>query len=198
MPGEMDLKDIFDTGGEVPPATPAATLVIFRNAPAGGPPELLMVQRAKEMRFAGGAAVFPGGRVDDADFALAEALGAADEDHRDELAARIAAVRETLEETGWHVELTGVVGIYLYTAPSNGITYQRVCFSAKPLRHDPELELDDGIIGPRWMSRDELAADPQRWRSELVLRCVDDYLAGVRYPLALVTTDATVFAPECL
>lgn len=100
MVGEMDLKDIFDTDGDVPPATPAATLVIFRHAPDGGPPELLMVQRSKQMRFAGGAAVFPGGRVDDADFALADALGAADDDHRDELAARIAAVRETLEETG--------------------------------------------------------------------------------------------------
>ena len=97
-----------------------------------------------------------------------------------------AALRETLEETGWHVELTGVTGIYLYTAPSNGVTYQRVCFAAKPLRHDPELKLDDGIIGPRWMSRDELAANPQRWRSELVLRCVDDYLAGECFPLALI------------
>ena len=96
----MDIKDIFDPEGEVPPAIPAATLVIFRNCPEGGPPQLLMVQRSKEMRFAGGAAVFPGGRVDDADFTLAEALGAADADHRDELAARIAAVRETLEETG--------------------------------------------------------------------------------------------------
>lgn len=97
-----------------------------------------------------------------------------------------AALRETLEETGWHVELTGVTGIYLYTAPSNGVTYQRVCFAAKPLRHDPELKLDEGIIGPRWMSREELAADPQRWRSELVLRCVDDYLAGECFPLALI------------
>ena len=44
-----------------------------------------------------------------------------------------AAVRETLEETGWDVEPTGVVGIYLYTAPSNGVTYQRVCFIAKAI-----------------------------------------------------------------
>lgn len=101
----MDIKDFFDTSGEAPPATPAATLVIFRNAPAGGPPEILMVQRSKTMNFAGGAAVFPGGRVDDADFALAEALGAEDEEARDELAARIAAVRETLEETGLAVGL---------------------------------------------------------------------------------------------
>ena len=48
-----------------------------------------------------------------------------------------AALRETLEETGWDVELTGVTGIYLYTAPSNGITYQRVCFAAKPLQQRP-------------------------------------------------------------
>lgn len=97
-----------------------------------------------------------------------------------------AALRETLEETGWDVELTAVTGIYLYTAPSNGITYQRVCFAARPLRHHPELPLDEGIIGPRWLTRDELAAQPERWRSELVLRCIDDYLAGLRHPLTLI------------
>jgi len=102
----MDLNEMFDPQGEMPPATPAATLVIFRHAADGGPPEILMVQRAKEMRFAGGAAVFPGGRVDDADRALALKLGASDEEAVDELAARIAAVRETLEETGL------VVGIH--------------------------------------------------------------------------------------
>ncbi len=96
----MDIIDEFVDTDEAPPAAPAATLVIFRRNPEGGPPELLMVQRSTEMRFAGGAAVFPGGRVDDADFQLAEALGAADCEARDEWAARIAAVRETLEETG--------------------------------------------------------------------------------------------------
>ncbi|MBN8485700.1 MAG: NUDIX domain-containing protein [Sphingomonadales bacterium] len=101
----MDIKDIFDPAGEVPPAIPAATLVIFRNCPEGGPPQLLMVQRSKEMRFAGGAAVFPGGRVDDADRELATVHGATDDEHLEELAARIAAVRETLEETGLAVGL---------------------------------------------------------------------------------------------
>ena len=97
-----------------------------------------------------------------------------------------AALRETLEETAWEVELTAVTGIYLYTAPSNGVTYQRVCFAARPLRHLPDSPLDHGIIGPRWMTRDELAAAPERWRSELVVRCIDDYLAGERFPLALI------------
>jgi len=99
-----------------------------------------------------------------------------------------AALRETLEETGWEVELTAVTGIYLYTAPSNGVTYQRVCFAARPLRHLPDSPLDHGIIGPCWMTRDELAAMPERWRSELVVRCIDDYLRGERFPLALIRT----------
>lgn len=97
-----------------------------------------------------------------------------------------AAARETLEETGWDVELTAVTGIYLYTAPSNGVTYQRVCFAARPVRHHPERALDEGILGARWMTRDELAAQPERWRSHLVLRCIDDYLEGERFPLSLI------------
>ena len=92
---------------------------------------------------------------------------------------REAALRETLEETGWDVELTALLGIYLYTALSNGVTYQRVCFSARPVRHDAERELDSDISGITWLTRDELATQPERWRSELVLRCVDDYLAGI-------------------
>lgn len=99
---------------------------------------------------------------------------------------RQAALRETLEETGWEVELTGLLGIYLYTAPSNGVTYQRVCFSARPLQHDPQRELDTDIHRALWLARDELAAQPERWRSELVLRCIDDYLAGEPGALALV------------
>jgi 8-oxo-dGTP pyrophosphatase MutT (NUDIX family) len=72
---------------------PAATLVLVREAAAGGPPELLMVERASGMAFAGGALVFPGGRIDPADRDLAEPFGLADG------GARIAAIRETLEET---------------------------------------------------------------------------------------------------
>ena len=85
------------TMSEPPPEIPAATLVVFRRGPAGQPPELLMVVRSSAMSFAGGMAVFPGGRVDPADRALAEAIGAPD---ADEAAHRIAAIRETIEETG--------------------------------------------------------------------------------------------------
>ena len=87
-------------------AIPAATLVVFRQ-PSGAPaPEILMVVRSNEMSFAGGMAVFPGGRVDPHDRALAAAIA---DDCSDELAHRIAAIRETLEETGLAVGLTGTL-----------------------------------------------------------------------------------------
>ncbi len=73
---------------------PAATLVILRDRD-GGAPDLLMVERAKAMAFAGGAMVFPGGRVDPGDHALATAMQAGDDGP-----ARIAAIRETIEEAG--------------------------------------------------------------------------------------------------
>lgn len=89
-----------------PDGIPAATVVVFRHGPAGGPPELLMLVRSRNMAFAGGAAVFPGGRVDEADRTLARTLGHEDED---EAAHRIAAVRETLEESGLAIGLTGQI-----------------------------------------------------------------------------------------
>ena len=79
-----------------PEVIPAATVVIFRNCPRGGPPELLMVQRSKGMRFAGGATVFPGGRIDPEDRKLAAQL--LPDMVPEEAAARVAAMRETLEE----------------------------------------------------------------------------------------------------
>lgn len=78
---------------------PAATLVIFRDA-AAGPPELLLVERAKAMVFAGGALVFPGGRIDPGDHALADLLDAGEDG-----AARVAAIRETIEEAGLPIGL---------------------------------------------------------------------------------------------
>ena len=84
----------------LPDAIPAATLVIFRDH-ADRAPDLLMVERAKAMVFAGGALVFPGGRIDPGDHALSERLGAGDDGP-----ARIAAIRETIEEAGLPVGLS--------------------------------------------------------------------------------------------
>ncbi|NIJ38251.1 8-oxo-dGTP pyrophosphatase MutT (NUDIX family) [Sphingopyxis panaciterrae] len=79
-------------------AIPAATLVIMRPSGDGGPDEILMVKRASNMAFAAGAVVFPGGRIDPDDYLVARQHGFAG----DEIdgAARVAALRETLEETG--------------------------------------------------------------------------------------------------
>jgi 8-oxo-dGTP pyrophosphatase MutT (NUDIX family) len=80
---------------ELPEAIPAATLILMRPSAAGGPPEILMLERAETMAFAAGALVFPGGRIDPEDEAMARRFpGLAD------AAARIAAIRETIEETG--------------------------------------------------------------------------------------------------
>lgn len=91
-----------------PSVVPAATVVIFRRPTASGPLEVLMVQRAKEMRFAGGAAVFPGGRVDPADYELARRL--LPDEAQEIAAARVAAIRETLEETGLMIATRQPVG----------------------------------------------------------------------------------------
>lgn len=88
-------------------AIPAATLILVRNAPAG-PPDILMVERAEGMAFAAGALVFPGGRIDDADEALAAQTGAD--------AAIIAAIRETIEETAIPIGLNPVPSPELATA----------------------------------------------------------------------------------
>lgn len=78
---------------DLPEPIPAATLILMRRR-EGAVPEILMMERAETMAFAAGALVFPGGRVDPEDEALAAGFGHAD------AAARIAAVRETIEETG--------------------------------------------------------------------------------------------------
>ncbi|MGK6323260.1 NUDIX hydrolase [Sphingomonas sp. DT-51] len=80
----------------LPPAMPAATLIVFRDRP-DGPPDLLMVERSRRLAFAPGATVFPGGRVDPGDLALAATWGF---DAVPDADARIAAIRETIEEAG--------------------------------------------------------------------------------------------------
>jgi 8-oxo-dGTP pyrophosphatase MutT (NUDIX family) len=80
---------------DLPDPIPAATLILMRPGPDGRP-ELLVMERSKSMAFAAGALVFPGGRIDPDDDALGERLG----DGTDYAAARIAAIRETIEETG--------------------------------------------------------------------------------------------------
>lgn len=96
-----------------------------------------------------------------------------------------AAVRETLEETGWDVRLTQFVGTYQWVAPT-GQCFLRSAFVADALAHHPERSLDTGVVRALWMTPEELRAASDRLRSPLVWEVVADYLAGQRHPLALV------------
>lgn len=103
-------------------------------------------------------------------------------DEHETLAA--AAIRETLEETAWEVEVNAIVGVYYWTHP-RGDTFIRTCFAGTALHHHPDQALDHGIERALWLTRDEIAQLGPRLRSPMVLRCIDDYRAGKRYPLDL-------------
>ena len=98
-----------------------------------------------------------------------------------------AVVRETLEETAWGFEPRAVVGVYVWRPAHMNRTFLRIAFSGQISGHDAARPLDHGIIRTRWLSRAELAEPRARLRSPLVLQCVDDYLAGARYPLSLIS-----------
>jgi len=103
-----------------------------------------------------------------------------------------AALRETLEETGWEVRLTAFIGAYQWRAPaapngSGGRHYLRHAFAAEPVRHYPDRALDTGIVRAFWMTPAELQAEPARHRSPLVWRTAADFLSGRRFPLDLLT-----------
>lgn len=99
-----------------------------------------------------------------------------------------AALRETFEETGWHVELTGLVGLYQWHRPEDDFHVLRVAFAAAPLRHDAAHALDTGIVRALWLTREEIVAQSARLRSPMVLRNIDDFLAGRVHPVdALVS-----------
>lgn len=93
-----------------------------------------------------------------------------------------AAVRETLEETGWLVQLQNFIGAYIYTAPENHVTYYRFCFSAKAIRQETE-QLDQDIIAAHWLSRGQIKQIEHQLRSPLVQKCIHDYDHRPHLPL---------------
>lgn len=96
-----------------------------------------------------------------------------------------AAKREVTEETGHSCEITHYLGFYTFTAPSNGITYHRHCFIGQSIGYNPNLKLDDGISGIKWLTLSELI-DSKKARSPLVIKCAQDYLSGQSFPLNLI------------
>ncbi len=95
-------------------------------------------------------------------------------------------VREVLEETGWEFIPEGLTGIYRWASPTENKTFIRLCFFGRPGHHDASRPLDKGIVRAVWFDRATLEQRTSQLRSPLVLRCIDDYLAGRRYPLDIV------------
>ena len=98
-----------------------------------------------------------------------------------------AAVRETLEETGWHIEVDHLIEFSQWTSPNSKNHYLRSCFAGTAVKFDPNQTLDEGILCAVWMSRDEVAANAHRLRSPLVLHHIDHHINGKR-------TDTQVFS----
>lgn len=145
------------TTESAPQGIPAATIIIFRNAPDSGAPEVLMTVRSRNMTFAGGMAVFPGGRVDPADYALGEAVAAAHGLTPDEAAHQIAAVRETLEETGLALGLSGEINAASADAARKMLAE---CAALAPVLEAFGWQLDLAQITPfaRWFPKNEAIA----------------------------------------
>jgi 8-oxo-dGTP pyrophosphatase MutT (NUDIX family) len=98
-----------------------------------------------------------------------------------------AAVREALEETGWHVQPTALIGIYRWRSTESGETFIRFSFAGNATGHDAARPLDSGIVSALWLSYGDIVARSREHRSPLVLRCIEDYRAGKRWPLAFVS-----------
>lgn len=95
-------------------------------------------------------------------------------------------VREALEETAHRFVPGFLVGVYQWPRPQGDITYLRFAFGGSVAGAEAGRALDAGIVRTVWMTRDELAASRERHRSPLILQCVDDWIAGRRYPLELI------------
>ena len=91
-----------------------------------------------------------------------------------------AVVREVLEESGCTVECQDMIGVYLWIHPQTRQQFLRIVFSAKFVSEDESAELDDGILGRRWMTLADIRARRRVMRTPAVLKCVEDYVSGRR------------------
>jgi 8-oxo-dGTP pyrophosphatase MutT (NUDIX family) len=98
-----------------------------------------------------------------------------------------AVIRETLEETAYDFMPEALLGIYHWQHHHNKTTYLRFAFIGSVSNHYPEQALDDGIMRAVWMGIEEIRQQQHLMRSDQVLTCFEDYLAGKRYPLATIT-----------
>ncbi|HJV69407.1 NUDIX hydrolase [Ideonella sp.] len=110
-----------------------------------------------------------------------------------------AVVREVLEETARAFVPEALVGTYLarfrHVRSGEDITYLRFAICGGVGDAIAGRVLDEPIHRTLWMTPDELRACPERHRSPLLMRCIDDHRAGRRAPLALLHADPSLYAP---
>jgi len=99
----------------------------------------------------------------------------------------VAALRETLEETGWTVELQHLIGVHQWRSTEHGDAVIRFSFAARAVSHDPDRALDNDIRRALWLTRDEIAALGERLRSPMILQSIDLWLGGQRLPLDILS-----------
>jgi 8-oxo-dGTP pyrophosphatase MutT (NUDIX family) len=102
-----------------------------------------------------------------------------------------AVVRETLEETAWHFTPEALLGVYQWRSP-RGHSTLRFAFIGSVGAHEPQRALDPPVIATHWLDRDQVVRAAARLRTPLVLRCIDDYLAGQRLVLDALKTAGTL------
>lgn len=109
-----------------------------------------------------------------------------------------ACAREALEETAHVFTPSALVGVYLSRAPrmatGEDITYLRFAFAGELGAFDARRPLDEGIVRTLWMTPGEVRASAERHRSPMVLRCIEDHLAGQRFPLSLIQADGELMS----
>jgi len=96
-----------------------------------------------------------------------------------------AVIREVREETAWNFRPSALLGIYRWQHPTKKLTHMRTTFVGDVIDHDPDQPLDKPVLRAEWFALEQLQKD-ENLRSPLVLRCIDDYLSGKRYPLELL------------
>jgi ADP-ribose pyrophosphatase YjhB (NUDIX family) len=104
-----------------------------------------------------------------------------------------AVVREVLEETACVFTPTHWPGTHRAPSATDDVTYLRFAFVGHVGEPLPGRALDDGIVRTLWLTPEEVAAESARHRSALLMRCIEDHLAGRRYPLDLLQSDASAF-----
>jgi 8-oxo-dGTP pyrophosphatase MutT (NUDIX family) len=98
-----------------------------------------------------------------------------------------AAVRETLEETRCTVRIDSLLGVYLWIHPQSRQQFLRIVYLADLLAEDTARVLDDGIYAVHWYTLEDLQRRHRELRSPVVVRCIEDYLAGRRKPASLLS-----------